>query len=198
VYDRIWGINWLFFTYLLGYEIVWVVLVPILLTTLIFPERRDDPWLRTRGLKLIAVVFAAGSAGLWVLWTRFAVPLAFEQPVYNPPMWTVAAALLACALAVGIGWTLRSSPRTRAASAGPPLAPWLLGLLVAGFALPWWLLIVLVFVPRPLPLPAVLGAAAAWAGAAAWLVARWSRASGWDDRHRFAIAGSALLVTMAA
>ncbi len=198
VYDRIWGINWLFFMYLLGYEIVWVVLVPILLTTLIFPERRDEPWLRARGLKLVALVFAAGSAGLWVLWTRFAVPLTFKQPIYNPPAWTVAAALLACALAVGIGRVLRSSPRAQAPAPGRPMAPWRLGLLIAGFALPWWLLIVLVFVPRPLPLPAVLGAAAAWAGVATWLIARVSRAPGWDDRHRFAIACAALLATMAA
>src|SRR5690606_35960427 len=108
VYDRIWGINWLWFAYMFGYEIVWVVLVPILFTTLIFPGRRAEPWLRTRGLALVAVVFGAGSAGLWALWTRIVVPQTFQQPVYDPPAWTVAAALLACALAIAAGWALRS------------------------------------------------------------------------------------------
>ncbi|HEY8536487.1 MAG TPA: hypothetical protein VIL25_08550 [Vicinamibacterales bacterium] len=198
VYDRIWGINWLWFAYMLGYEIVWVVLVPILLTMLVFPERRSEPWLRARGLGLVALVFALGSAGLWVLWTRLAVPNAFGQPVYDPPLWTLAAALTGCALAVAIGWALRTSPRAQAPTGGTPMAPLPLGLAIAGLALPWWGLIVLVFVPRPLPLVPVLGLATMWAGAATWLIARWSRHPGWDDRHRFAIACSALLVTMAA
>lgn len=198
VYDRIWGINWLWFAYMLGYEIVWVVLVPILLTMLMFPERRDEPWLRARGVTLVALVFAFGSAGLWGLWTRLAVPNAFGQPVYDPPAWTLAAAVVGCVLSVAIGWALRFSPHAQTPSGRTPVAPLPLGLAIAAMALPWWALIVLVFVPRPLPLVPVLCLAAAWAIASAWLVARWSRASGWDDRHRFAIAGSALLVTMAA
>lgn len=197
-YDRIWGINWLWFAYMFGYEIVWVVLVPILLTTLIFPGRRDTPWLRTRGLALVALVFGAGSAGLWGLWTRIAVPQAFKQPIYDPPAWTIAAALLACAMAGAIGWALRTRRRAPGGVPARPMAPWRLGLAVAALALPWWTLIVLVFVPRPVPVGPILLAAAAWAGAAAWLIARWSRPEGWDDRHRFAVAFAALLATMLA
>ena len=46
VYSRQWGVNWLFFLFMLGYESVWVVVVPVQLTELIFPERRNDLWLR--------------------------------------------------------------------------------------------------------------------------------------------------------
>jgi len=49
-YGRALGVNWVYFLYMLGYESVWVVLVPIHLTQLIFPERRNENWLRTRGL----------------------------------------------------------------------------------------------------------------------------------------------------
>ena len=36
-YGRAWGVNWLYFLFMLGYESVWVVLVPVEITELIFP-----------------------------------------------------------------------------------------------------------------------------------------------------------------
>ncbi len=35
--DRIWGVNWLWLAFMLGYETIWIVVVPILITELIFP-----------------------------------------------------------------------------------------------------------------------------------------------------------------
>lgn len=201
-YDRVWGINWLWFAYMLGYEIVWVVLVPIALTELVFPERRTEPWLTGRGYAAAAAVFTLGSVGLWALWTRLAVPQGFGQPVYDPPAWTLAAGALGTALAVGAAWTLRTlshgARHGHAAASGRLAPPWILALLVTVLALPWWALIVLVFVPRPLPLAPILVAAAVWAAAAIWLLPRGSRAPGWSDRHRYALAASAVVVTMAA
>jgi hypothetical protein len=46
VYGRVWDVNWIWSLFMLGYEAVWIVLVPILLTELIFPQRRDEAWLR--------------------------------------------------------------------------------------------------------------------------------------------------------
>lgn len=44
VYGRVWGVNWVYFLFMLGYESVWVVLVPVQVAELIFSERRNDRW----------------------------------------------------------------------------------------------------------------------------------------------------------
>ncbi len=49
-YGRLWGVNWVYFLFMLGYESVWVVLVPVQVTELIFAKRRDERWLGNRGL----------------------------------------------------------------------------------------------------------------------------------------------------
>ena len=49
-YGRAWGVNWIYFLFMLGYESVWVVLVPVQLTELIFPKSRKQPWLKKGGL----------------------------------------------------------------------------------------------------------------------------------------------------
>src|SRR5580698_3440049 len=51
-YGRRLGVNWIYFLFMLGYERVWVVVVPIQVTELIFPEWRAERWLRTGGMKI--------------------------------------------------------------------------------------------------------------------------------------------------
>ena len=47
---RLFGVNWTWTEWTLGYHAVWSISIPILLTELIFPARRADPWLgRTPG-----------------------------------------------------------------------------------------------------------------------------------------------------
>lgn len=160
VYDRVWGVNWLWFAFMLGYEAVWVVLAPILIVDLMFPGRRNEPWLHRRGLAVAALIFAAGSTGLWFLWTRTVVPDVFQQPVYHPPAVTLGLAVLACVLLIPIAYALRRRPLPPEASART-LPEWLVAAAAAGFGFPWWTLIVLVFAPVPsLPLWLPLAAAA--------------------------------------
>src|SRR5262249_11989333 len=61
MYGRVWGVNWVYFLFMLGYEPVSIVLVPLQVTELVFLSRRNEPWLRTRGLIACAIVFLAGS-----------------------------------------------------------------------------------------------------------------------------------------
>ncbi len=49
-YGRLWGVNWVYFLFLLGFESLWVVMVPVQITELCFPRHRHQPWLRKRGL----------------------------------------------------------------------------------------------------------------------------------------------------
>lgn len=198
-YGRVWGVNWPWLWFMLGYEAVWIVLVPILITELVYPKRRDDAWLSGRGLALTAIVFALGSLGLWVLWTQIAVPTAFKVPKYWPPVSTLFIGLTFTAGIVLAAYALR----TRRGSAdvhvrrAPP--PWQVAAGAMLLALPWWALIVLVFVPTlSIPLWVPLAGGAVWASGAIAIVQRWSNASGWNDRHRWSLAFGALVACMLA
>ena len=197
VYDRIWGVNWLWFVFMLAYEAVWIVLVPILITELRFPERRNDAWVGPRGLTIAVVVFCVGCVGLWAIWTQSAVPVAFHQPKYWPPRTTLLLGAMATLLLIAAGYAARGADTGAMSSATTP-SPWLVGTIAAALAAPWWILVVLVFVPQPsLPVWVPVLAAAIWASAAYLLIARWAASPAWSDRHRWALAFSALLVCMA-
>jgi len=87
---RVWGVNLFYFLFMLAYEPVWIVLVPIQVTELIFPQRREQPWLRTRGILISVPVFILGSFMAWFLWIKQARPNAFHVPDYHPPLATFA------------------------------------------------------------------------------------------------------------
>src|SRR5215469_1185276 len=44
-YGRMWGVNLVYLLFMLGYESVWVVLVPVQVTELFFPRAAEQPWL---------------------------------------------------------------------------------------------------------------------------------------------------------
>lgn len=199
VYDRVLGINWIWFFFMLGYEAVWIVLVPILLTELIFPQQRDEAWLRPRGMAAAALVFALGSLIMWSLWTQITMPVVFHMPKYQPPLSTLLLGLLAILLLVMVAFALRTLPEglTVLPRRSPP--PWIVGLTAMAFGFPWWVLMALIFAPRPsLPLWLPLIGGSVWAAVAFLVIRRWSRASGWNDRHRWALAFAALLVCILA
>ncbi len=198
-YDRIGGVNWLWLWFMLGYEVVWIVLVPVLVTELLFPARRHEAWLGGRGLAIASVTFAAGCVGLWALWTQIAVPLAFKQPKYWPPVPALLVSVLVTLAPVAAAFALRNRTDASGPSERTPPSPLLVGLASALLALPWWGLIVLVFVPREsleLWVPLALGTA--WAAVTVLAVRRWAGARSWSDRHRWALAFGALLVCMGA
>lgn len=194
-YGRVLGVNWPYFLFMLGYEAVWIVLVPILVTELIFPRRRLEPWLRPRGLVASSATFLAGSFVAWFLWTQRARPLVFHVPAYHPPAVTVGLGALAILLLGVAAHALRRARPTLARWTPPH--PWLVVLAVLGLGFPWWLLEILVFVPAfapPLWIPLLAGLA--WGGGTYLLIRRWSSASGWRDIHRWALCFGAILVCM--
>lgn len=196
-YGRLWGVNWPYFAFMLGYEAVWIVLVPIQVTELVFPERRDEPWLRARGLVLSCVVFVLGSFVAWYLWTQMARPNVFHVPAYDPPAVTILLGVLAIVLlTVGAHAARGSGPSPSARRAAPP---WVVALAALLLGFPWYFLMVVVFAPGltlALWIPMVL--ACVW-GALAFGVVQWmSAGAGWNDRHRWALCLGALLVCMIA
>lgn len=196
-YWRVWGVNWPYLAFMLGYEAVWIVLVPIQVTELIFPERRDEPWLRPRGLAVSSVAFVVGSFIAWYLWTQMARPNVFHVPAYDPPAVTVLLGFLAIVLLAGWAYAVRRSGPVPAARRALP--PWVVALAALLLGFPWYFLMVVVFAPGltlALWIPMVL--ACVW-GALGFGVVRWlSSGAGWEDRHRWALSLGALLVCMIA
>lgn len=93
-YGRIWGVNWVYFLWAVGYESVWVVLVPVQLTELLFPERRANRWLKKRGFIIAHAVFVLGAFMAWYGWTKRARVMIFHLPPYTPPPLYIVGALL--------------------------------------------------------------------------------------------------------
>ena len=86
LYGRALGVNWVYFLWALGYESVWIVVLPVQFTELIFPARRDEPWLGTRGLVISALAFALASFVAWYSWTQVFLPKFFPELVYDVPV----------------------------------------------------------------------------------------------------------------
>ncbi len=194
-YGRVWGVNWPYFVFMLGYEAVWIVLLPVQLTELLFPGRRQEPWLRLRGLIVAGGVFLAGSFIAWFLWTQRARPLAFHVPVYHPPVRTVLIGVFSIVALVAVARMARRSWRTPLP--GKPPRPWIVATTALLLGLPWYSLMALVFAPAPgVPVWFPLVLAAAWGVAAFLLLLRWSLTSGWRDIHRWALCLGALLACM--
>lgn len=85
-YGRAFGVDWVWLLGMLGFETVWVVLVPTALVELVFPERRDEPWLGARGLASAAVLFVIGAFVAWCGWTRRARPIVYHMAPCQPPL----------------------------------------------------------------------------------------------------------------
>jgi hypothetical protein len=186
------GVNWVWSEWTVGYHIVWSIMIPILLTELLFPARRAEPWLGRRGVAIAGVVYAIGAVAVGAIF-RYIITPGFRTPM----VLNIAAALVAIGLAaLAIGW-----PAKPAAPASPVRnapSPWLVGLVAALAACLWFMLLnvpdtlragALVLVPMLAEVALVAGVTA--------LLRHWSAPDrAWTDLHRLALACGALLVTM--
>jgi hypothetical protein len=195
-YGRVWGVNWPYLVFMLGYEAVWIVLVPVQVTELLFPARRGGCWLRVPGRVVAGGVFSVGSFMAWFFWTQQARPKAFHVPVYSPPTATVLSGLAGILLLIVVAYLARrSGGRTYPGSV--PQA-WIVVLAAFGLGLPWYGLMVLVFGPvRDLPLVIPMVGDVIWAAGAFFLIRYWALKTLWQDGHRWGLCFGALLVCIA-
>jgi hypothetical protein len=195
-YGRIWHVNWIWFLFFLGYESVWVVLVPVQLTELIFRSRRADPWLSRRGLGVSALIFLTGSFLAWFLWTQIARPKTFHVSKYQPPFAQLILGLVMIASLAVAAYLLRNlgtrtHPRRRV-----PVA-WIAALAAVLFATPWYGLMSLIFgVHRTWPLWMPMTAGCLWAGCSWAVISYWTASEKWSDLHRLALCFGATVVVM--
>jgi hypothetical protein len=196
-FARFWGINWVYLLFMLGFESVWVVLVPVQITELVFPDRREQPWLRTRGLIAACVTFLIGSRIAWYGWTQQARPRLHAIP-YHPPAVLILVGLASIGALIFAAWLLRGYGHSGQIASRQPASPWLLGFKALIFSAAWFELIGLVFIPHPgLAVWIPLTTGPAWALISFILIRYWSAARGWRDVHRWALSCGAILGCMA-
>jgi hypothetical protein len=199
---RVLGVNLTYWESQIGYHIAFSVLIPILLTNLIFPELRHTPYLRRRGLVGTAVTTAAGIA---MLRLTFA---ASEDPGYRAPLPVVVGLLVAI---ISLSYVaLRVLPRRfparqpghagRAPVSGSVPAPRTAGSVAGAVTLAF--LGLLMPAGHPPDGPALgegafvilpMTVAAALAVGTMLLIGRWSSSPEFTDRHRIWLAGAALV-----
>jgi hypothetical protein len=192
-FGRYAGVNWIYFLFMLGFESVWVVLIPVQVTELIFPNRREQPWLRKRGLIATCIAFLVGSRIAWYGWTQQARPRLHAAP-YHPPAVLILLGLVTIAVLIGTAWLVRGYGHSSQIDSRRPASPWILLIKAFVFAAAWFELIGLVFVPHPGLAPWIpLTAGLVWALLAYAILRYWSAACGWSDIHRLALSFGAVL-----
>jgi hypothetical protein len=201
------GVQWSYFVAMLGYESVYAIVLPIALTEMLFPARRNEPWLSRRGLAITAVIFALGSVGVWWLWSHIGVAR-YSDSVTVAPLNVVLGVVAAVALVSGTLLARMLAQRNAGPDAGEARPArrawwaWVLWLIAFIFGLFWWILVILAYLPAdtvsggsPL-IPIIFGAA--W-GLLTFVTVRWlSGAANWQDRHRLALIFGASVASMLA
>ena len=195
-FARYAGVNWVYLLFMLGYESVWVVLVPVKVTELLFPSRAQDRWLRTRGLIVTCIVFLVGCRIAWYGWTQQALKRMNVAP-YHPPMFTIAWGAAAIVLLIWWAYLLRSRAHAGSIATRKAPNPWIPGIAAFVFSSAWWLLMVQIFSPHPTASAlVVLAVATIWALLALSLFWYWSTGVGWSQLHGWAAAFGATLSCM--
>jgi hypothetical protein len=197
-FGRAFGVNYEYFLWAVFYEAVLVVMVPVMVTELVFPQRREYPWLGRVGAILVGVVFLIACVPAWYLWTQLVREVVFKFPHYTPPAAGVIGGLIAIALLVWLAIGPARESLRGAREPRPPLSPWLLGVGAVVAAVIWHVLVVLAFGFRPyFPLWIAMTAGLVTAAAGLILLPRYAAHPAWSDSHRMGLALGAVLGSMA-
>jgi MFS family permease len=172
------GVNWTWSELMAHFHTFISIGASVILAELIYPERRREPWLGTRGLAVCGIGLAAWApAGL--LLTDYFPPAGWYLASWAAVAGLVAGAALLPAL------PLPNLPR----NVPHPLFFLLLGLV----NMTAWFLAVFLTPDTSIPLAVTATGLLAVDGVTLWLLARWSgNGHRWDDRHRLALVAGLL------
>jgi hypothetical protein len=198
VYGRARGVNWVYFLWALGYESVWTVVVPIQLAELIFPERRDEPWVGVTGMVVATAAFLVASFIAWFTWTQLYVPRFFPESAYQVPWSAAALAVAAIAVVVIVALTIEPAGHNLATDRDAP-SPRAVALVSFLLALPWFMLVYFSYrmIPGP-PAAVAIVLGLVWAGGSFARFRSWSPHPGWNDACRLAAVSGAIAASMLA
>ena len=196
-YGRMWGLNLVYLLFMLGYESIWVVVVPVQLTELFFPRQASHPWLRMRGVIISSIVFLLGCRIAWYGWTQQARPRLHAAP-YSPPLVLLALGFALIALLIVTAYLTRNVAVPESDDRRTTVPAWVAGLIAFVMGAAWFAVIAQMFAPHPVqPFWVVIAASVVWAGIAFVLFTRWSSRPAWREIHGFSAAAGATLACMA-
>lgn len=197
-YGRIWGLNLVYFLFMLGFESVWVVVVPVKITELFFPRQAGQLWLRMRGAALACIIFLLGSRAAWYGWTQQARPRLHAAP-YHPSLAMIAFSLLTIGALIALAYAVRNVGQQQSPDHRRTVPVWLGGLISFVMGAAWFNLIGQQFAPSPVqPFWVAIVAGTLWALLAYTLFLWLSSRALWSNKHTFAAALGATLACMAA
>jgi hypothetical protein len=184
-------VNWVYFLWALGFESVWVVLIPVQLSELLFPARREQLWLHRRGFVIASTSFALGACIAWYGWTHRARVKIFHMLPYSPPpLYIVIGVGTIVLLILGAHALPSRQPRRSRADSHPAPPPWVVGLILGVMGFVWAIFFLIGWGTGSLPnfpVGIALAAGLGWAILAFCLVRRWTSRFDWGDMHRFAL-----------
>lgn len=176
-YGRWVGVNWVWNQGLTIYHCVFSIAIPILLVSILFPARRDQPWISRRKFIVLAILWLANAIFIFL----------FITP-YRPP---AVHYLLTIAITVGLVVLARRLPKP--VSGEKKKAVRALWFLPVGFLGTFALFFLEWVVPKtglhPIFLMLLVTGLVILVG---WIVLRMSGGGAWTERHKLAIASGAL------
>lgn len=197
IYARALGINYVYLLWALIYESVSVVILPIYLTELIFPERKKDLWITKGGVILFSSLFLLGSFAAWFTWTQIARVKVFHLAAYKPSISLVALATIAIAFLIFLATRQLINNTSPVKQKVKQPAPWLLMISGGIWSILLFGLVLLGFGIQPLfpPVFAIIGGLIL-AIATLYFLPRWTINPGWDRMHTFSTIFGVMLGSM--
>lgn len=196
-YARAFGINYVYLLWALIYESVSVVILPIYLTELIFPERRKDLWISKGGVILFSVLFLLGCFAAWFTWTQIARVKVFHLSAYKPSFILVAIPIIVIAFLIYMATRKLSSENLTSKQNLNPPPGWIL--IVSGgiWSILLFGLVLLGFGIQPSfpPIIAVCGGLVL-AILPIYFLQRWAYNTGWGRLQTFSIIFGVMLGSM--
>jgi hypothetical protein len=193
VYGRYFGVNWVYFLWAIAYESLWAILMPIQLVELIFLERRDEPWLSSKGIIIASSVCLTACFVAWYSWTQLFLPQVSPGSAYRVPIESQAIALAVIAALVTAALLPMRLPSVLPAVKRDGPRPWLVGLTSFVMAAPWFALVFIAYGATPaLPVIVPILCGLLWMGVAWTRFLEWSARPGWSDSCRLAAIFGAL------
>lgn len=182
------GVSWVWLEFIMPYHAVFSIAIPIVVTELLFPERRGTPWVSMRALAGVALLFVANG----VLLARFQTGLLTS----HAPRTSLGANVATVLVVLGLVVAALVAPPSRARIADlPPASGPTIRLIGAISGLAWFvgLRVLLIGDGKTAPAAVVLIAGAAIAMLAWWSVTRVSSPRhAWGDAERYALVSGAL------
>jgi hypothetical protein len=185
-FGRSLGVNWVWAEYIIGYHAIWSIAIPILITELIFPCRRTEPWLSNTGISIASVIYLLTSVAFYSTFVKMS---GFTTSWIH---YSIAAILALCLILFSVYLPIKITFK----SIFKTPSPFLTGIIAFVTSVIWLILFSLIFKQG--------------AGSEAWMVeaagildviilglfiSLWVRQK-WNDSHRFYVLSGGLMASM--